>query len=85
MSASRALLAATIVTLLLAGAAQAQTPAPEDRAAPGEPPARADRVDDDEFDLGWIGLIGLLWLAGLAGGHRGDYTTRGTSVKTDRV
>ena len=85
MSTYRALLAATVVAFFLTGPAHAQTSAPEDRASPGDPPARADRVDDDEFDLGWIGLIGLLGLAGLTGRRRGDYMPRGTNVKTDRV
>ena len=82
----RALMAATTAAFLLTGAAQAQTPGPEDRPATGVPTERADRADDDEFDLGWLGLIGLLGLAGLAGRRREGYTTdRGPSVRTDRV
>ena len=82
----RALMAATTATVLLTGAALAQTPGPEDRPTTGVPTERADRADDDEFDLGWLGLIGLLGLAGLAGRRREGYTTdRGPTVRTDRV
>lgn len=84
MSTHHALLAAALVAFLSAGAAEAQTPPPEDRTAPAEPTTRADRVDDDGFDLGWIGLIGLLGLAGLTGRRRGEYTTGGTT-RTDRI
>ena len=85
-SIHQALLAAAAATFLVTGAAQAQTPEPEDRPTTGVPTARADRADDDELDLGWIGLVGLLGLAGLAGRRRDGYTTdRGPSVRTDRV
>lgn len=85
MSINRAILAGIVVAFLSAGAAQAQTPAPENRTVTEETTPRVDRVDDDEFNLGWLGLIGLLGLAGLAGGRRGDHTTRSTNVRTDRV
>ena len=85
MSMYRTLMAAATAAFLLTGAAQAQTPAPEDRPTTGVPTERADRADN-EFDLGWLGLIGLLGLAGLAGRRRDGHTTdRGPSVRTDRI
>lgn len=85
MSIYRTLLSAATVAFLFTAAAQAQTPAPEDRPTTGVPVERADRMND--FDLGWLGLLGLLGLAGLAGRRRRDgYTTdRDPTVRTDRI
>ena len=59
-----ALIGLAALTVLSAGAVQAQDPPAEDRA--DRVVTRADRVDDD-MDWGWIGLLGLLGLGGLAG------------------
>lgn len=84
MAIYRTLMAAVAAAFLFTGAAQAQTPAPEDRPITGVPVERADRMSD--FDLGWLGLIGLLGLAGLAGRRRDRYTTdRDPGVRTDRI